>query len=155
MKKTFVLLGIMMLTLMQVLATAPLPYKLKVLTFEDGDAKDGFMCKVYDEDEGDYFEWYRTNNSYYKYLLWDAEETLFDYDRATEWGDFFNDGPLPSTSINPWSRLITPNQNSNSYANPMLYTDEYDDDIIYYWYDGGNTGLRSPKVISDFYGGGQ
>ena len=130
MKKTFVLLGILMLTAMQVLADSPKPYKLKVLTFEDADAKSGFRALANDE--------YRRQNVYFAY---DEDYSDADYDTYEEPSEPYS---------NPWTSLIDDSQ----YGGSLLYTNSYGSDPIYWWYDGGNTWLRSPSVISDFWNSG-
>ncbi len=136
MKKTFVLLGILMLTAMQVLADSPKPYKLKVLTFEDADAKSGFRALA----EGQY----RRQNLYYVY-----DEYYSDSDYDDYYYDDYGEDPEPYS--NPWTSLI---DNPQMYGS-LLYTNSYGSyDPIYWWYDGGNTGLRSPTVLSDFWNSG-
>ena len=133
MKKTFVLLGILMLTLMQVLADAPKPYKLKVLTFEDADAKSGFRALAEDQ--------YRRQNVYFAY-----DEYYSDSDYDEYYYDDYGEDPEPYS--NPWTSLI---DNPQMYGS-LLYTNS--GNPIYWWYDGGNTGLRSPTVLSDFWNSG-
>lgn len=114
MKKIFLsLLSVFMLTTMQLFADGPLPYTLRVLTFEDADAKEGFEALAYEENTDDFIDMY--------------------------YGDF----------VNPWSKLITPNQ---SASNIMLYgSSGYGaNEQIYTWYDGGNTFLYSEMHAADW-----
>ena len=146
MKKTFIMSGILLLMCMQVLADSPRPYKLRVLTFEDNDAKEGFRALAYDEDEGDYL--YRRQNIYFFDQGYEADaEGDIDYHYDMYYFDNYGETPIPYS--NPWSKLISPHQLPENYNSPMLYCDaSHDGELTYYWYDGGNTFLYSQMIGS-------
>ena len=90
MKKIFLsLLSVFMLTTMQLFADGPLPYTLRVLTFEDADAKAGFRAYAYDEDEGDYL--YRRQNIYFFDQAYDEEDGDIDEQYDMYYLDDFGD----------------------------------------------------------------
>lgn len=149
MKKIFLsLLSVFMLTTMQLFADGPLPYTLRVLTFEDADAKEGFRALAYDEDE-DEFMYHRQN----KYYIYDNSYDDADYDMyyVDDYGD-------PFSYSNPWSKLIAPfidEPYKHQYGSKMLYYDDMQSgstEQYYTWTDGGNTYLTSGLISGGWYG---